>query len=428
MLPYATAISACAVLVALIARDATTALAVEVPTVLLLASNLGFERRSAGALAADALQGAALLRASCVIGALGLLLASLLSLRGRLRPPVTLGFYLGYGLVAALASLGALAQGLAGYRALEIVTVGLLGLSAWATGGRKAGMRLLDITYWWVVGLVTVIWINVLLFPSQAIETLDSPIRWQIQGLYPAVASNGVGTLGLLLLVWNLSLLLIPNRLRSPRSAVFFALVGLITLVFSQYRTGFIALLVVLAFLLFVGRQTLLALLISIAVVAILIGTSATSAVSSAEPVLLRGDNLARAEQLSGRRTYWELALPVWRESPIIGRGLGSGSRLEVLGPNGFQDTSNLHSTWVEALVGTGLLGVCLLAMCYLGAIRGAIRVLHLERNAIPISLLIAIGVRSLTGVSIESLGVASMILVGICLLGTSAGQPSPRR
>jgi hypothetical protein len=47
---------------------------------------------------------------------------------------------------------------------------------------------------------------------------------------------------------------------------------------------------------------------------------------------------------LSSRVDWWGAAIPVWRTSPLLGRGL-TGTRFEVLEPLGEDTTSSIHST-----------------------------------------------------------------------------------
>ena len=91
-----------------------------------------------------------------------------------------------------------------------------------------------------------------------------------------------------------------------------------------------------------------------------------SSLVGEVEPYALRGQTPEEARELSSRLDYWSAALPVWRESPLIGKGLLTGTRFEVLAPLGLTFTSGIHSTWVEALVGTGVIGLALVSLSFL--------------------------------------------------------------
>jgi O-antigen ligase len=101
---------------------------------------------------------------------------------------------------------------------------------------------------------------------------------------------------------------------------------------------------------------------------------------------------------LTGRDQLWREAISVWEESPLVGAGLASATRYDALEGIGRDTASTIHSTWVEALAGTGIFGVVLLASAYVVTFRRALG----DHHAIPVIALTAIGVRSITGTSIE--------------------------
>ena len=115
---------------------------------------------------------------------------------------------------------------------------------------------------------------------------------------------------------------------------------------------------------------------------------------------------------------WWEASIPVWQRSPLVGRGLLSGTRFEVLARLGLRDTGGIHSTWVEALVGTGLIGLGLLAAMLLMCLRRALRLALDRRGAIlPLLLLVVLSVRSITGNSFESFqGLETVVFLWLAL------------
>ena len=97
------------------------------------------------------------------------------------------------------------------------------------------------------------------------------------------------------------------------------------------------------------------------------------SLVQEAEPFALRGQTTEQASQLSDRVDFWAAAIPVWEESPLTLEGLLTATRFEVLAPLGLEYTAGIHSTWVEALVGTGLIGLSLLSLSFLISFKRAL-------------------------------------------------------
>jgi O-antigen ligase len=137
------------------------------------------------------------------------------------------------------------------------------------------------------------------------------------------------------------------------------------------------------------------------------------SLVASAEPYVLRGQTFEQAKGLNSRVSWWTAGLAAWREAPLVGKGLLTGTRFEVLPQLGRTETSSIHGTWIEALVGTGAIGCGLLALAYLTALGRAIR----SADQFAVLMLALIGVRSLTGSSIESFS-AVVLLFLVAALG----------
>jgi O-antigen ligase len=146
---------------------------------------------------------------------------------------------------------------------------------------------------------------------------------------------------------------------------------------------------------------------------------------TTTEPLLLRGDTPERASQLSGRISMWDAAMPFWHESPIFGRGLLTSTRLEVLPSIGLDSTASIHGTWIETLVGTGLVGTALLGSALVLLLcRGVGDALRRDGRVVPAVLAVSLLVRSVTGSSVESLGIGALLLIVFAL----ALAPDPRR
>lgn len=73
---------------------------------------------------------------------------------------------------------------------------------------------------------------------------------------------------------------------------------------------------------------------------------------------------------LSGRLDFWQGAIGVWQESPLLGYGFGVGGRLVALPSIGQAAIGSLHSGYFEALVGVGLIGVFPLAAAVVRLVR----------------------------------------------------------
>ena len=408
-------------------------LSIEVPIFLLLVATLvlrkGVAEAGGGEAADNPLDAYGLFRLACIAAALGFAVVGLL-LSPRKAPEnkiTSLPFRL-YWLYAAVVFMGvavSIKPVFTAYRAFELVSALIVLTGAYWSSGRTALPRIGAMLYWYAVFLVSTVWIGVVLFPGLNIERVPSPLPYRIRGVFPSVGHDSLGTLGVILIVWSVAHLTIPG---SPRRSLTkaIALLGLITLIGAQYRTGYAALAVALALFLILRKKKALA---GVAILAgIIVAVAGDQIIADAQPFLLRGQTAQEASELQGRVSYWSVALPAWGDSPFIGGGLQTATRYEVLPEivlrNG-QSPGNVHSTWVEALVGTGTIGTLLLATSLLVSLRRARRAAsHSSAHLASLLLLAVLTVRSFTGGGIEQGGDVSLLFLTIAL-SLRDGEPA---
>jgi O-Antigen ligase len=400
-------------------------IAVEVPVLLLLVSTLVFRGRSADELAYNPLDAAAQFRVLCVMLALMLGVLALISRpyaapsNGRLTSlPIRL--YCFYVFVVFLGTPLSINLPLTAYRGVELLTALVVMVGARRSVGDEAADRIGAVLYWFTVGLLLSVWIGFIIAPDQAQSTILSttaPLGWQIVGVWPSFAANGVGSLGVLVTFWSLA------RLRTLPSPTIFgrglayatAGLGVASLILAQYRTGYVAFVVGLLVYLCFGRRWTLVAIVLLAVLGV-VAMGQSSLVKEAEPYALRGQTTEQASELSSRVDYWSASIPVWEESPLVGKGLLTATRFEVLAPLGDDYTSGIHSTWVEALVGTGLIGLALLTLSFLVTCRRAFVRAVRTADLVPVLLLAVLGVRSFTGTTFEILSYQAIIYLWLAL------------
>lgn len=390
---------------------------VELPILLLVTEvYFGLGGRSAQDLAQNALNSGAQLK--LVLIGVVLVIGGVALATGPARAASTGTAFRLFALYVAIASLGAtfsVNPSLTAFRALELAAAVLAVAGAYRRLETEAAVRIERLLYALVLALVVSVWLVLLVSPGRVlVPAPNSPLPWELQGVYPAIASNGVGTLGLMLALWSLGRLFGPGpaeRMR-PLPALLATALGVATLVGAQYRTGYVAFALGAALLLALrGRKTLALATVVVAVAAA--GWGVSGAVQKSQPFLLRGDSTAQAATLSGRLYMWRHAIPFWRESPVLGRGLLTATRLEVLPSIGLQDTATIHGTWIETLVGTGLAGTVALAASVLVLLFSALTdALRPGGRVIPALLVTALIVRSVTGDSVESLGIGALLLL----------------
>ena len=393
-------------------------IAIELPVLLLLLSTLTLRQRDVDALATNPLDPAGFFRVVCVglASVLGVLaLTSGLKARdiGRVttRP---FRLYCWYGAVVFLGVLTSVNPKLTAFHGVDLLAGILCVAGAYFVAGLESTKRLLSLIYWWLVAGLACVWLGALLNPGLALKHIDSPLPWQLQGVFPVNGSNGVGSLGEIVAIWSLAILLSPNEPPGKKRIVTGTIVvlGSITLLFAQYRTGYAgAILAVLVLLALRKRMMIAGLLATVVAVAWMWGEAI---IQHAQPLILRGQSVQQASDLSGRIGFWSAAIPVWKESPLIGSGLLTATRFEVLNNLGHGGISTIHNTWIEALVGTGVIGLAFLLASFLVLFaRAAKEAMLNDGRIVPLLLLTMIAVRSFTDSSIEQMegGILFMIL-----------------
>ncbi len=396
-------------------------ISVELPVLLILIAELVLRRRDAEQLASNPLDPAGMYRVACIGLALLLGMLALASSAGRVRGRISTRPFRLYCLYVFVVFIGAplsINLLLTTYRGVELLA-GLVAVAgAYRRVGEESAERILSVIYWFLVVSAIPIWFEAVILPGSAFIHVDSPFPIQLRGVFPAVSANGTGLLGVTIALWSLAKLLSPRDRGavSVRSLRAFTLLGFATLILAQYRTGYIAA--------GVGLLLLIALRARGAAIWVMVAGIIVASVWGAQigqraaPVLQRGAQPQVLRRLSGRIDWWSDAIPVWRESPLFGRGLLTGTRFEVLAKIGQGGVSTIHGTWIEALVGTGLVGLGLLAASVLVAAARALReAVRPDGRIVPLGLLPILLIRSLTGPTFEVAGGASVQFLAIALL-----------
>ena len=414
-------------------------LAVELPVFLILLSTVTLRYsfaggpRSADELTANPFDIFSLMKLAFTGTAAALGLVALVAPRLRSSERVTTRparFYAAYAVVVVLGIATSVNPLLTSYRAIEMLAGLLVAAGAYRTARGEGLTRIEHMIFWYSVAMVSSAWIGALIFGGAALEPqAQSPIPIRLQGIFPRISHNSLGYLSVVVTLWSMARIVAHDREVGPRRAVSGALVvfGLITLAASQYRTGYVALFAAVAVLLVVTGKRALAVLALVTV--LLISITGPTIVEEAEPYLLRGQDTERASRLSGRVTYWSAAIPVWQESPIIGGGLQTASRLLVLSDLDTEKgtATNLHSTWVEALVGTGVLGLTMLALSLLfGLWRALVRAFDGGGRVVPAVILTILLVRTFTGGGIDGGGDTQLLFL-VLLFGLRDDYLSPK-
>jgi O-antigen ligase len=378
---------------------------------LLLASTFVWRTRTTQALDTNPLDKAAMVRIAFV--ALAALCAFAFLFSPELRPiqmPLALKLLGAYIVTAALAALSSPLPLQALYRVFELSCGFLAIYVAFVLLGDRAGPLVIRLLMGAIGVIVAVIWLEALLVPTRAWSPTVSVVApYELQGYLPSYSTNAVGTFGALLAIWGLAR---PGTARRSGYWATAALIGgLVTLVAAQYRTGIVGFVAAAVLILWYRRRVLLtAVLVVLASAAMFVGWSHVSA--DANRVFSKG----RPElvgNLDSRTLYWHAARPLIAERPIYGWGLNVGSR-RVLVSLGDNVTSTIHSTWVEAVLGTGFVGASFLALAFLTALGRAWQSRQTRLGLAITAMLVFMIVRSLTGTTTEIFDFGFMVFASL--------------
>ena len=219
---------------------------------------------------------------------------------------------------------------------------------------------------WLLIGLaVLAAWVGAIIAPNEAFSYGQQgifPIP-ELSGVWPLQAANSVGDLGALLSVVALARLFLTARGRSKQRVYWVLLVvGLVTMFVAQCRTSIAG---------FLFGTLLLFTLTGRIGAGILLG-SASGLVAMfaglAAPVwtyLTRSQQQQQLLSLSGRLDWWTAAWAKIVERPLIGWGGFAGGRFLIL--TGESAAADIHSSFVETLLDTGVPGLLLLLLALAG-------------------------------------------------------------
>jgi O-antigen ligase len=195
------------------------------------------------------------------------------------------------------------------------------------------------------------VWLGVVIWPKEALEHPVGVIGVQLVGVFPSVAANGVGELAALLgVVCLVRVIYSPHRV--CYGMVFAFCCG--TLILSQTRSAVAGFACGGWSILIARKQYFRALIIAV-VAALALSTSSADSFWS---YIRRGQDTDEFTSLSGRTSWWTVAIERIKERPILGYGAYSGGRFVVLQQLGDLETTGIHNDYLEILLGTGVVGL----------------------------------------------------------------------
>lgn len=272
------------------------------------------------------------------------------------------GLLTGYAIVSLLSTLWSVYPLWTLYKSVEyLVDVVLIAAVIVSVRTVKEIKSLFDWTWVLLSFLVGTVWLGLAVWPSAAIANRNL-IGIQLRGVLPALETNGVGDLGAILGIVTFVRLLFPTEHRRFYLVVF--ITSIVTLILSQSRSPLTGLFVALVLVLFTTRRIGIVALLILLIPAIV---SLTSFGDLFWEFFQRGQRPEDFQSLSGRTAGWQLGWTLLKEHPLTGYGGYAGGRFAVIAYSHDTSGSSLLNTWLEVLLGTGLLGFLPLAGAFLG-------------------------------------------------------------
>jgi O-antigen ligase len=249
------------------------------------------------------------------------------------------------------------------YKSIELLIDVSVLAAALAAAGTVGNLKsLFDWNWLLLAGIQATVWIGAAIWPQEALIRGVGTLGVQLTGVVPGMSSNGVGHIAAILSIVALARML--DRGARHGSVLLYSMVFLssaATLVFSQTRSALGAFVAAAALVLLLSRRTGL---IATVVLATFVLLTASAFESTFLTYLRRGQDAQLLESFSGRTDWWRFAWVRFLERPLTGYGAFAGGRFASLAEMGDQTTSSLHNSYLEAMLGVGILGLLPVLAC----------------------------------------------------------------
>ncbi|MGI9533426.1 MAG: O-antigen ligase family protein [Thermodesulfobacteriota bacterium] len=263
----------------------------------------------------------------------------------------SIGLLTGFAIIGIISTLWSVYPEWTLYKSTEyLIDVALIAAIVVAAKSINDFKTYFDLT-WLLIGLLMLsAWIGLIIWPGLYRYDVGM-IGLQLGGVIPAMETNKVGELGAILAIVALNRFLF---LKDKKFYFIIFLVSIVTLIFSQSRSPITGFLVAVPIMLFAAKKIGPVVLASMMVFSVLL---LTGIIDTFVQFFMRGQDPEYFANLSGRTVMWARGVEVLKESPLVGFGAYAGSRFAVLVKLGIYDGSSILNTWLEILLGVGIIG-----------------------------------------------------------------------
>jgi O-antigen ligase len=259
---------------------------------------------------------------------------------------------------------------------------------------------------WLLLSLVLIsVWVTAFLFPAQGFEYQEGAAFPLLTGAYPKVHPNTLGQLGASFAIVVLCRMLRGGFRLFTAQGLYYAgmfLFGVATMIGAEARTSMGSFAIAAAVCVYLYRRFDLLPYFGAALIVL----AALGARDMVAEFLRRGQTDEVMYSLSGRFDYWLPAWNMFKDSPLFGHGFYTAHRIDLNLVWHRLDLSSVDNTYLELLLGVGLLGLIPLVAGLLTLARrlvGALRSISANGSVGDVlreisGVLIIILVRSATG------------------------------
>jgi len=170
----------------------------------------------------------------------------------------------------------------------------------------------------------------------------------------PSAHPNTLSASGALVAAYALAAVFRSESRSEKVQWMVWSIVGTLSMLFASGRQGLVIWLAAVAVLLWIHRRRLF-----IVVIAPLTALVLVANWEVLWDAITRNQSSETLATLSSRLIWWGAAIEAWKSHPFTGYGYGVGGRFVAL--RGLSNTASVHSGYLEALVGLGLIGTLLL-------------------------------------------------------------------
>jgi O-antigen ligase len=202
--------------------------------------------------------------------------------------------------------------------------------------------------------------VGLCLYPDKAMVQLGGGDIATLEGVFPKINPNTLGQFGSIVALMGISFLFDRKQLVYP-GAFILLLIGLAVVVLAHSRASIAGLFIVTPFLVSIHHLKRYYLLVT----PLIIGLSLFT-LNEIYEYVLRGQSINQFLTMTGRTQRWNIAWEHFLERPFFGYGYFVGHKsLEVWRGQG--TISTVDNTYLESLVGVGLIGTFFLVVfaCY---------------------------------------------------------------